>query len=99
MKRGFSLIEILLAILIIGILAAIAVPRVTYTAREARIQACNGNVAAMNSQIELYYLREEAWPNLNRLRSAGYIDAVPVCPFGRNYNINGTTHRVRKHTH
>ncbi len=102
-KKGFTLVEILLVIVILGILAAIVIPRITYSRGEAQTAACNANVAALNSQIELYHAQNTtgSWPgNLTDL-TPDYIDAVPACPYGGNftYEYNGTTHRVAKHGH
>ena len=98
--KGFNLVEVLLVIIIIGILAAIVIPRTIYSKVEAQRQACNANVAAMNAQIELYYAKEEGWPaSLEILEDADYIDEIPVCGFSSAYVYSTITHRVTKHTH
>lgn len=86
--KGFTLVEILIVVVILGILAAIVVPQFTNAANEAR----GGNVATqestMTSQIELWAARNNgAYPDLggavswDDLVSEGYFKAIPVNPF------------------
>lgn len=100
-RKGFTLVEVILVIVIVGILAAIVIPRITYTSAKAKKAACDANVAALNAQIELYHVQDPygKWPvSLNDLVTADYIDAVPICPYNQTYAID-TNHRVKKHTH
>jgi len=100
--KGFTLVELLVVVLILGALAAIAVPRIIGGATNAKINACKTNVDLINSQIEMYYATRGSWPSqLSDVTSdLNYFpDGEPNCPFGTSYILNGTTHRVPDHAH
>ena len=61
-KKAFTLVELLVVVMILGALAAIAVPRMISGATNAKISACETNVDLINSQIELYYANKGKWP-------------------------------------
>ncbi len=101
-KRAFTLVELLVVVMILGALAAIAVPRMISGATNAKINACLTNVDLINSQIELYYANKGAWPTDLKTVTADteyFPDGVPACPFGTAYVYSTTTHRVAPHTH
>lgn len=54
-QKGFTLIEVLLIVVILGIIAAIAIPRLMASRAEAQLQTCRTNVANLNTAIEKYY--------------------------------------------
>lgn len=103
-KKGFTLVELLIVVLILGALAAIAIPRIVGGATSAKINACNTNVDLINSQIELYYANTSGWPTLltDVTGSTDYFpDGAPTCPvtgtvYDKDYNT--TKHRL-VHTH
>lgn len=103
-KRAFTLVELLVVVMILGALAAIAVPRMLSGATNAKINACKTNVDLLNSQIELYYADKGAWPSglSDVTDDPNYFpdpDELPTCPLGDAYKYNDTTHRVPVHTH
>ena len=53
-KRGFTLVEILIVVVILGILAAIVVPQFTQASTEAKMNSLCSNLQSLRSQIELY---------------------------------------------
>jgi len=53
-EKGFTLVEILIVVVILGILAAIVIPQFTSASTEAKESALQSDIQAMRSQIELY---------------------------------------------
>jgi len=100
-SKGFTLVEVILVILIIGILAGIVIPRITYSTAEARIAACNANKASINAQIELYHAEKGAWPTIAVIGADTdyFPEGIPVCPVDGTAYTLGANHRVAGHNH
>ena len=79
--RGFSLIEVLVAVAIIGILAALIVPRLMSRPDEARVTAARQGVASIVSALKLYRLDNFRYPTqeqgLKALVERPTIDPIP----------------------
>ncbi len=56
-KRGFTLVEILIVVIILGILAAIVIPQFTNASQDARKNSLTSQLQTLRSQIELYKLQ------------------------------------------
>ncbi|MGD0572593.1 MAG: prepilin-type N-terminal cleavage/methylation domain-containing protein [Sedimentisphaerales bacterium] len=101
-KKGLTLIELLIVILILGALAAIAIPRIANSSYNAKKNACNTNVDTLNTSIEVYNNDKGAYPaSLPILTGdANYFpDGAPACPFGTAYVYSTTNNRVAFHSH
>jgi len=100
--RGFTLVELLVVVLILGALAFIAIPRIGQSSTTAKINACKTNIDLLNSQIELYYANVGSWPAALTTITGDvnyFPEGTPVCPFGTAYSYSTSTHRVADHSH
>jgi len=61
-NSGFTLVEILIVVVILGILAAIVIPQFTQASTEARENSLKANLQTIRSQIELYKIQHNDNP-------------------------------------
>ncbi|ADQ14872.1 type II secretion system protein [Halanaerobium hydrogeniformans] len=62
-ERGFTLIELLVVIAVLGILAAIAIPRLTGVNEEAQIASTQSNLRNIQTGVELFYAQDGNLPS------------------------------------
>ncbi|HMU74905.1 MAG TPA: prepilin-type N-terminal cleavage/methylation domain-containing protein, partial [Elusimicrobiota bacterium] len=79
---GFTLIELMLVVAIIGLLSAIALPKFANLVNRSKEASIKGNLGVLRSAMSLYYADNEGW--VPRVSSPGdfyvekYIDSVPL---------------------
>jgi len=101
-KKGFTLVELLVVVLILGALAAIAIPRISTSTTTAKKNACYTNIDIINSQSEMYYANEGAWATDAATLFAdvnSFPDGSFTCPVDSSaYTLNANK-RVTGHSH
>lgn len=66
--NGFTLIEMLIVIIVLGILAMIIIPQITVSTEDAKVNTLKTNLSAMRNAIELYYHQHsEIYPGFNTI--------------------------------
>ena len=74
-QKGFATLEVILMVAVIGILAAVAVPRFTDVTTNANTAKIKSDLATLDSAIQIYYMEKGAYPTtLNDL--SDYVNDV-----------------------
>jgi prepilin-type N-terminal cleavage/methylation domain-containing protein len=98
-RSAFSLMELLAVVTILGIIAAIIVPRIAISSDTAKAKVNSHNKATINAAVERWYIEKSVWP-ANTLLDIGadvnyFPDGIPTNPTnGTAYALNPVTHRV-----
>ena len=89
-KKGFTLVEIMIVVAIIGLLAAIAIPNFVRARAQAQEKACQANLKQIEGAMEIWALDNNA--DTGDTVTMGdlvtdYIPRTPSCPAGGTYTV------------
>lgn len=93
-QDGFTLIEIMVVVIIIGILAAIVAPNVIGRVDDARITAAKSDIATIEGALKMYRLDNFSYPQTQQGLEA--LIVAPNDPSIKNWNPNGYIARLPK---
>lgn len=93
--RGFTLLEVMVVVVILGILAALVVPKIISRPDEARVIAAKQDIASLMQALKLYRLDNQRYPSTEQgLQS---LTTKPTTqPFPPNWKAGGYVERLAK---
>ena len=99
--RGFTLIEIMVVVIIIGLLAAVIVPSVMKRVDDAKVAKAKEDIQSLETALTMYYMDNSKYPTneqglpalitqptdptIKNWKAGGYIERISKDPWGNDY--------------
>ena len=94
-QQGFTLIEIMVVVVILGVLAALVIPNLVSRPDQAKVTAAKADIKAISSTLELYRLDNGSYPSTEQGLEA-LVNKPEIEPLPDNWNADGYLKRLPK---
>jgi len=94
-QRGFTLLEVMVVVVILGILAALVVPKIISRPDEARVLAAKQDIASLMQALKLYRLDNQRYPVTEQGLQA-LVTQPTIAPLPPNWKSGGYVERLPK---